>query len=76
MKETIQKHSKLIGLFLGLLQGIPQGIELPNQPLFPAFSQNTIWLVIGFGLFAPPLLAFINSFVSSGFGLEQMRKNQ
>jgi len=74
MKEMIQKNSKLIGVIIGLLQGIPQGIMLPSEPVLPGFNEDDIWMVIAFGLFAPPFLTFLNSFISSGFGLDLMRK--
>ncbi|RMH32745.1 MAG: hypothetical protein D6694_15840 [Gammaproteobacteria bacterium] len=70
----LQRNSKLIGVIIGLLQGIPQGIMLPNNPVFPVFNDESIWMVIAFGVFAPPLLAFLNSFISSRLGLDFMRK--
>lgn len=55
-------------LILGLIQGIPQGLIFKDQKQFigVGFDDADVILLLGFGLFGPPILALFNHFANGG----------
>ncbi len=68
MKEIIKKNSKLIGILLGLLQGVP-GLDAESMQAFSSFPRDKMLFIILFGLFMPPILVLLNPIAKEIFSL-------
>lgn len=74
MKEIIKQNSKLVGAFLGALQGLPQGLSMSSNDVFSIFGQDQLIIVVAFGLFGPPIIAFLNSALKDSLDAGFMKK--
>lgn len=63
---TSFRHPERNALILGLLQGVPQGLMVPDQIhlLAPIAREADVTFFVCFGLFVPPVLAVISHFMN------------
>ena len=61
MKELLKKNAKITGILLGLLIGALQGLDMESMKEFSRLNEGHLVMFIAFGLFAPPLIGFMNS---------------
>ncbi len=63
---NLLRHPHRNAVFLGLLQGVPQGLSFADYRAFvgAGFDASNLMLLICFGLFAPPLLMLLNHFAN------------
>ncbi len=66
--RSFWRHPERNAFVLGLVQGIPQGLTVPNQiHLFaPAGRELDFTLVVCFGLFGPPLFMVLSHLINGG----------
>jgi hypothetical protein len=60
------RHPRRNAVFLGLLQGVPQGLSFPDQKAFvgAGFDDANFFLLACFGLIGPPLMMVFNHFAN------------